>query len=250
MNAIGQLQEKSLHAAIKTYLCPDTDYHERPVADMLAADGEPTRGRRVADVLLDGRIFEVQTGSFFPLREKIAWYLAHTPCRVTVVHPIPAVKYLSWIDPASGDLLSRRRSPKRGRVQDVARELYWVSDFIGNSRFSVRLLLMEMEEYRIADGYGREGKRGSSRHERIATAVLEDVTLATAEDYRAAFLPAALATTGEDGRPLPFTAATYAKAIGIRGRPVYGMLSVLLSLGLIAQCEEKIGRSRAYVAIL
>ena len=42
----------------------------------------------------------------------------------------------------------------------------------------------------------------------------------------------------------------YAKAIGIRGRPVYGMLSVLLSLGLIAQCEEKIGRSRAYVAIL
>ncbi len=249
MSGIGQLREKSLHATIKAYLCPDTTCHERPVADMLAEDDDAARGRRVADILLDGEILEVQTGNFYPLREKVAWYLTHTPCRVTVVHPIPAVKYLSWIDPTSGDVVSRRRSPKRGRVQDVARELYWVADFIGNDRFSVRLLLMEMEEYRLANGWGREGKRGSSRHERVVTAICEDVTLATADDYRAAFLPASLATPGEDGQPRPFTAAAYAKATGIRGKATYGVLGVLVSLGLIKACEEKVGRSRAYMVV-
>ena len=247
---IGTLREKRMHAAIKHYLCADESCHERPVPDFLAAESSSGKSRRVvADILTDGEILEVQTGGFHPLREKIAYYLTHTPYRVTVVHPFPAVRYLSWIDPADGQIISRRKSPKRGRVRDVARELFWLSEYVGNPRFSIRLLLVELEEYRLADGWSRDGKRGSNRYERFPTALLGDVTLATAADYAAYFLPPALCdrTCGE-GNPLPFTAAEYAKASGIRGRATYSMLRLLCSLGLVEQ-TEKIGRSQGYRAV-
>ena len=247
---IGTLREKRLHAAIKLYLCPDESCHERPAAELCspeAAEAQTAR-RMVADVLLDGQILEVQTGGFFPLKEKIAWYLSHTDCRVTVVHPIPAVKYLSWINPEDGSILSRNRSPKRGRVKDVAGELYWLSEFIGNPRFSLRLLLLELEEYRMADGWGRDGKRGSSRYERFPTALLGDVTLATPADYAACFLPAALAAPAADGLCPLFTAAEYAKATGIRGRACYGVIHLLERLSLVTETDERVGRSKTYRA--
>ena len=242
---IGTLREKRLHAAVKRYLCPDETCHERPVGDLLREDGSKLR-RMVADILTDGHIMEVQTGGFFPLREKIGWYLTHTPCRVTVVHPIPAVKYLSWIDPADGTVISRHKSPKRGRVRDVAKELYWLSDSIGNPRVSVRLLLLEIEEYRLADGWSRDKKRGSNRYERFPTALLGDVTLTTPADYADYFLPPALsAPDGEGNYPL-FTAAAYAKATGIRGRATYSMIHLMEKLGLMDEQEEKAGRSKTY----
>ncbi len=244
---IGTLREKRLHAAIKLYICPDEGCHERAVGDLFPADGAPVKKRRmVADILADGHILEVQTGGFFPLKEKISWYLSHTPCRVTVIHPIPAVKYLSWINPADGSIISRNRSPKKGRVKDVAKELYWLSDFIGNPRFALRLLLLELEEYRLADGWGRDGKRGSNRYERFPTALLGDVTLATPADYAAYFLPAALSEPSADGSCPLFTAAAYAKATGIRGRATYSVIHLLEQLRLVEESEEKVGRAKAW----
>lgn len=253
---IGTLREKRLHAAVKLYLCPDESCHERPVGDLLREDGTATaRPRRmVADILADGHILEVQTGGFFPLKEKISWYLTHTPCRVTVVHPIPAVRYLSWINPEDGSIISRRKSPKRGRVKDVAKELYWLSDFIGNPRFSLRLLLIELEEYRMADGWSRDGKRGSNRYERFPTALLGDVTLGTPADYAAYFLPpalseAALSSPDAEGDYPLFTAAVYAKTTGIRGKATYSTIHLLEKLGLVEQTEETVGRSRTWRVI-
>ena len=248
---IGVLREKRLHAAIKLYLCSDEACHERPVADLLSDGEEPTlkKRRMVADILMDGHILEVQTGGFFPLKEKISWYLTHTPCRVTVVHPIPAVKYLSWINPEDGSIISRGRSPKRGRVKDVAKELYWISDFIGNPRFSLRLLLLELEEYRMADGWGRDGKRGSNRYERFPTALLGDVTLSTPADYGVYFLPDDLTAPDPEGNYPLFTAAEYAKLTGIRGKSTYSTIHLMERLGLVREAEEKIGRSKAYQAL-
>ena len=249
---IGTLREKRLHAALKLYLCPDETCHERPVADLLATeDAEPSEQKRrmVADILRDGQIFEVQTGGFFPLREKIAWYLTHTPCHVMVVHPIPSVRYLSWIDPEDGSIISRRKSPKRGRVRDVAKELYWLSDFIGDPRFSLRLLLIELEEYRMADGWSRDGKRGSNRYERFPTALLGDVTLSDPADYAAYFLPASLSSPDEDGIYPLFTASEYAKLTGIRGKATYSTIHLLERMGMVREDEEKVGRSKGYRVI-
>lgn len=246
---IGTLGEKRLHATIKRYLYEDVTAHEQVVKDEIAdRDGEngltvEKPRRMIADVLTPGgEIFEVQTGGFFPLRAKVEWYLSHTTYRVTVVHPMPAVKYLSWIDPTSGQVISRRKSPKRGQVRQIAKELYWLAPFIGDPRFSLRVLLLELEEYRLADGWGRDGKRGSNRYDRFPTALMEDVTLATAEDYAPYFLPDAI-PYGE-----AFTAATYARATAIRGKATYATLRILCQLGLLRE-TDKIGRSMGFIRV-
>ncbi len=246
---IGTLGEKRLHATVKRYLCEDITAHERMVGDMAAEVDEDghligKKRRMVADILTpDGEIFEVQTGGLYPLRKKIEWYLSHTTCRVTVVCPMASVKYLSWIDPADGQVVSRRKSPKRGQIKHLARELYWISPFIGDPRFCLRVLLLELEEYRLADGWSRDGKRGSNRYDRFPTALLDDVTLATAADYARYFLPDTI-PVGE-----PFTAAMYAKATGIRGKATYSTLRLLCQLGLLRE-TEKIGRSMGFVTVV
>lgn len=235
---IGTLAEKRLHAIIKRYLCEDVTTHEIPVRDIRTADDAPST-KMVADVLVDDHVYEVQTGSFYPLKKKLRWYLDHTDCHVTVVHPMAGIKYLSWIDPASGQVVSRNKYNKRGRVKDVAKELYWLAEFIGNPQFSLRLLLLEIEEYRFLDGYGKEKKFRAGKYERIPTALLGDVRLYEPEDYAFYFLPESI---GDE----PFTAAQYAKASGIRGKATYSMLHLMVKLDLLSE-GEKLGRSMTFL---
>lgn len=116
---IGTLREKRLHMAVKRYLSPDAAGQEVPVREL----GEAGTARdRIADVRLpDGHIFEVQTGGFYPLRRKIGLYMAHTDSPVTVVHPLPYRKYLSWLHPradrfsaAAGRHATRMCGARRG----------------------------------------------------------------------------------------------------------------------------------------
>lgn len=242
-DGIGTLREKRLHMAIKRYLSPDPRDQEVPIREL----GEAGTARdRIADVRLpDGHIFEVQTGGFYPLMRKLALYMAYTDSPVTVVHPLPYIKYLSWIDPASGAILSRRRSSLHATVRSAAGELYWLSDWIGDPRLTVSLLFVEWEEFRMKDGWGRDGKRGSSRYERIPTALHGRVDLRTPADYAAWFLADAL-KAAPDGR---FTAADYARLTHIRGRATYGVLHLLEKMNLI--CEDgKEGRSRCYRPVI
>lgn len=232
-NGIGTLGEKRLHAAIKKYLCEDVSCHEVSVT----ADG--THSRYVADVLEGNELYEVQTGGFYPLRPKLEFYLSHTSYHITVVHPIPAYKTLSWIHPQSGEITPPRKSPKRGRIQDVAREVYWIAPYLGTGRVSLRILLIGMQEYRRQDGWGREGKRGSTRYERIPVELTEDVILTSPEDFGAVFLPSP--------RELPdgFTAAAYGKAAKIRGMGAYSVLKLLTSLGVLQEGEKQ-GRAKTW----
>ncbi len=237
---IGTLREKRLHAIVKRYLCEDVSTHEVPVRDLFPDGNMPKDGSKiVADVLSGHRIYEVQTGGFYPLKKKIQWYLDHTDLDVTVVHPMAGIKYLSWIDPADGQVASRTKVARRGRVKDVAKELYWLSDFIGHPRFSLRLLLLEIEEYRILDGYGKDKKTRASKYERFPVNLLGDVRLYEPEDYAFYFLPATL-------KDAPFTAAEYAKATGIRGKASYSMLHLLVKCGVLSE-GEKIGRCMTFL---
>ena len=229
---IGTLGEKRMHAVIKNYLA-DRQFQE---IRMDAVEGSHAT-RFVADVFDGERIFEVQTGSFYPLRAKLDYYLKKTPYHVTLVHPVSVVKRLSWIDPVTGEISTPRKSPRRGRIQDVAGQLFWLTPYISSGRLSLRLLLCETSEYRWKNGWGKGGKRGSVRYERIPTALLDDLTYTIPEDYRADFLP--------DTLPERFTAAEYAKATRICGMATYGTLGFLTALGLL--CEDgKSGRGKAW----
>lgn len=232
---IGTLGEKRMHAVIKNYLA-DRRFQE---IRMDAVEGSHAT-RFVADVFDGERIFEVQTGSFYPLRAKLDYYLKKTPYHVTLVHPVSVVKRLSWIDPVTGEISTPRKSPRRWRIQDVAGQLFWLTPYISSGRLSLRLLLCETSEYRWKNGWGKGGKRGSVRYERIPTALLDDLTYTTPEDYRADFLP--------DTLPERFTAAEYARATRICGMATYGTLGFLTALGLL--CEDgKSGRGKAWCRV-
>ena len=91
-HGIGMQKEKTLHAVLKAYEDPDTDHHEIPVENF------------IADIYCekDRSITEIQTANFGYLRDKLKAFLPLY--RVTVVYPIPSCKWITWIDPETGEL--------------------------------------------------------------------------------------------------------------------------------------------------
>ena len=98
-NGIGTLSEKTVHSVLKNYLEPDTTYHEIKT------------GRYVADIRTPDGIYEIQTRQFNKLRNKLEAFLPEYS--VTVVYPIPHIKYLRWIDGQTGEITPARKSPKK-----------------------------------------------------------------------------------------------------------------------------------------
>ena len=223
---IGTLAEKRLHAVIKRYLCEDSACHE------VGLNGT----RFVSDVRIGNEIYEVQTGSFYPMKRKIAHYLEQTDCSITVVHPIPTIKGISWIDPATGDISQRTRSTKRARLLDLLPELYHLLPYLGHARLRFRVLLFEAEEFRMLNGWSRDKKRGAARYERIPLRLLEDVEIDGAEGFRA-LLPPTL--------PTHFTVKEFSKHTKIRGRNAYSAVRALAGLGVL-HAADPIGRSMGW----
>ncbi len=236
-DGIGTLSEKRMHAILKNYVCADVTCHEIRVKDTLGEGAAEIKGNGfVADVLRGSNIWEIQTGSMYPMRAKIAWYMKHTPYVVTVVVPVPYRKHINWIDPATGTVQKRSSRPHVTKPTAIADELYWLREHLQNPRLRFELLLLEVEEYRLLDGYGKEKKARASRYEKIPTALCGTVILEKAEDFRM-FLPESL--------PGQFTAKQYAAASGIRGRASYHALHMLVGAGLLAE-GEKIGRAQSW----
>lgn len=86
---------------------------------------------------------------------------------MTVVYPVAAVKRLSWLDPDTGEKTRPRRSPKKGTRYDCIRELYALRDYLTRDGFRLCLVFLELEEIRLKNGWGRGGKRGSERMDRL-----------------------------------------------------------------------------------
>ena len=105
MTSIGELNEQSLHRALKERYAVAGSDTER------AIDGF------VADVVTGGRIVEIQTGGFGPLKGKLSRLLESYP--VTLVHPIARDRYIVKAGDNPGAPETRRRSPRHGLVFDV-----------------------------------------------------------------------------------------------------------------------------------
>lgn len=219
---IGILGEKTLHATLKLWLDDDPIHHEVPLPQ-----------GSVADIFDGERITEIQTANFSALRKKLEKLLE--TYSVTVVHPLVRVKWVSWIDPATGEITKPRRSGRRGSFTDAGKQLIYLLPLLGHRNLTVKLVLLDVEEQRLLDGWGNGGKRGSHRAERLPLALGETVTLAAPADY-AALLPPDL--------PAPFTASDFGKAARLQGRNLQGTLKVLLTLGVLRR--EKDGQKYLY----
>lgn len=222
-HGIGTLAEKTLHAIVKNYVEPDEDYHEVPLEGY------------VADVYRDGHIFEIQTANFNTMRNKLATFLPLY--KVTIVYPIPATKWLRWIDEDTGEVTERRKSPKKGTPQAVFHELYKIKSFLKNPNLSIHILMIDMEESRLLNGWSEDGKKGSHRHDRLPTELVEEVHLNCVEDYRM-LVPVELER---------FTSREYAKATKLTVKKAQTALNVLHYLGAVERVDKK-GNSFIYEA--
>ncbi|MCI9413866.1 MAG: hypothetical protein HFJ79_01640 [Clostridiales bacterium] len=213
---IGVKKERSLHAVLKYWLEPNEGYHERKLPCGLIAD------------IFDGeRVIEVQTGSFYRLRPKLERLLPLYP--VTVVYPIAHKKRLIWVG-EGGELSAPHTSPKKGEIWDVTPELVSIPKYLSHENLTLRLVLLEVDEYRALDGWSKDKKKGSHRLERIPTAVCRDETLHGLSDYRR-LLP--------KGLPDPFMTADIAKACRRRGKFPQQLIYSLYSSGVIIRTGKK-----------
>ena len=146
MSSIGTLNEGSLHQALKQRYAQPGSALEQEV------DGF------VADVVVGGRIIEIQTGAFSSLKRKLPKLLcAHA---VTLVHPIAKDRYIVKLPDEPGERTSRRRSPRHGTLYDIFSELVSIPSLLDHPNFTLEVVLTEEDEVRMRDdrrGWRRGG---------------------------------------------------------------------------------------------
>ena len=242
---IGRLAEKQMHAAIKRFICPDEAKHEILIdgsAGCKKSEAEKESGKKakkrrfVADILDGNTIYEIQTGGFSPLKDKIQWILDNTSYNITVIHPIAETKWVSLINTKTGNVENRKKSPVKGKITDIAPELYFFRDFISSPRFSLVILMMEAEQYK--KNIQKDGRKRPryKKYELIPISLLRAYVFRSVSDY-SIFIP--------EGLDEPFCVKGYSAKSGIRGMDAYSIVKTLCHLGLI-EPAGMIGRAAAY----
>ena len=201
---IGTLSEKTVHGVLKHFFEPDEDCHE------VALNGY------FADIYNDSGVIEIQTRQLNKLREKLAVFLNYYP--VTVVYPMPANKWLSWINPETGETGGRRKSPRHFTIYDSFFELYKIKSYLKNPNLTIKLVLMDVEEYKLLNGWSYDKKRGSVRYDRIPVGIRKIVELDCPQDYMQ-FVP--------EGLEKNFTSADFANAAHIDRQTAASVLAML-----------------------
>ena len=212
---IGTYGEKSVHAIFKNFYEPDEDKQEIPIENY------------VADIYNGREIIEIQTRQMNRLRDKLTAFLPLYP--VTIVHPVPKQKWLIWVDEETGELSVKRRSPKKGSPYDAFLELYKIKMFLKHPNLKIQIAMMDVEEYRLLNGWSRDKKKGSSRYDRIPLCLTEIAVIERPEDYLQ-FVPISLEET--------FTTKDFAKAAHIS----QGLAGVVLNILYYMEIIERTGK--------
>ncbi len=218
---IGTLSEKTLHAILKNTYEPDEDKQEIPI------------GRFYADIFTGENIIEIQTAQFNRMREKLSAFLPEYA--VTIVYPIAKEKWLYWIDEKTGEIKEKRKSPKKGTPYMGFLELYKIKMFLKHPNLKIRFLLLDMEEYKLLNGWGEKRKNNASRFDRIPLAVREEYIMERKEDYMQ-FVPYDIEDT--------FTSKTFGKTANIPRSLAQTVLNILDYVEVV----ERIGKEgNAYI---
>jgi hypothetical protein len=207
--AIGTLNEGALHAQLK-------NWYQRP-GDRI----EQVVGGFVVDLVRGDLLVEIQTGSFAPLRRKLE--LLTRQHRVRLVTPLPLVRTIVRLS-EEGEPLSSRRSPRRGRVEDIFSRLVSIPSLLCHSHFELELLLThqgELRVYRPGKAFRRHGWVVAGR--RLVS--VEQSVRITSRNGAACLLPPSL--------PELFDTAQLADAAAIERRLAQQMTYCLRAMGVL-----------------
>lgn len=215
------MNEHSLHSAIKDWYSRAGDRVEVKV------DGF------IIDIVRENLLIEIQTRNFSAIKKKME-SLARTHS-IRLVHPIAKQKWIVRTTD-SGEFISRRRSPRKGRVIDVFRELVSFPHLVTRKNFSVEVLMTMEEEVRCDDRRGSWRRKGFSVKDRKLVDVAERTLFRSERDFLR-FLP--------HNSKEPFTNRKLAKQIGI---PVYLARKATYCLGKMGLIERvgKVGRALTF----
>jgi hypothetical protein len=146
MLGIGLLNEKPLHASLKQWYARRGDRFEVTV------------DRFVIDIVRDDLLIEIQTSNFASIKSKLT-HLAGRH-RVRLIYPIVQEKWIVRSGSRDDKGAIRRKSPKRGRMEDLFWELVSIPQLLLNPNFSLEVLMIRGEEVRRHSEAKRRGRRG------------------------------------------------------------------------------------------
>lgn len=215
-NAFRSGRESSLHSAIKKWYFLEGDKLEVNV------DGF------VVDIVRGDLLIEIQTANFSAIRTKLLRLLNEH--KVRLVYPIPRVKWIFHVTPATGETFGKRRSPKKGGLPDLFSELVRIPTLFSKGNFSVEVLMIEVEEVRCEDGRGSWRRKGASIEDRRLVRVLERHVFERKTDFLK-ILPKEL--------PDSFSNRDLAGSLGISVNQSRKMTYSLREMGAITQVAKK-----------
>ena len=193
MSIIGLLNEKPLHASLKKWYARPGDRFE------VAVDGF------VIDIVQDDLLLEIQTSNFASIKSKLT-DLVRTH-RIRLIYPIAQEKWIVRLAKDNNGSVARRKSPKRGRVEDLFWEMVSFPRLLVNPNFSLEVLLIREEEVRRYEGDRKWRRRGWVIEECRLLEVVDQRLFEEPADWRK-LLPEKLAES--------FTTRDLAEAMGIR----------------------------------
>ena len=222
LHGIGTLSEKTVHSVLKYYYAPNEAYHEMKI------------GSFVADICVDGEIFEVQTRAFNNMRNKLKSFLPEHD--VTIIYPVAHTKWIFWIDMETGELSPKRKSNKTGNFYRIIPELYKISMYLNDPHLHFIITLIDVEEHRYLNGWSRDKKRGAHRADGFPTDIFDEMRIDTKEDFLR-FLP--------DTLPEEFTSKDLKSCAHIPIGYAQTLLLMLTDMGLVKRIGKN-GHSYVY----
>lgn len=170
---IGSLKERSLHAALKKWYARAGDNLEEQV------DGS------IIDIVRGDELIEIQTRNFSALRKKFTKLLENH--KIRLIYPIPVTKWIVRVS-ERGKELSKKQSPKKGKLYEIFDEMLYIPEFINHPNFTLEVLLVRVEEIRCADGEGSWRRKGVSIKDSRLVEVTDSVLFTDKRDFTD-FLP-------------------------------------------------------------
>lgn len=211
---IGVKNESSLHSAIKGWYAIPGDRFEVKI------------GGNIIDIVRGELLIEIQTKNFKAISNKLEKLLKNH--KIVLVYPIASQKWITTTNEA-GEIIRRRKSPKKGVLIDLFNELVSIPGLINHENFSLEVLITQEEELRCADGRGSWRRKGISIINRNLIGVIEKTSFKEKKDFLI-FLPKGLQSE--------FTNKQLANSLGVPIEKSRKVTYCLKKMGLIRECGK------------
>ena len=217
---ISAFAEKSMHKMLKYYLEPDEIFHEKKVCG------------HIADIYKNNMITEIQSINFSAVKEKIKHYLEYKENKITFVYPVAAVRNMCWVDKKTGETSKITKSLKFIDIYKFYEEIYHIKDFMGEENFNLKILLLEVLEYKFLDGWGKFRKNNATKIDKVPVSKVGEENFNGKNDYLK-LIPSKLREEGM------FTVFDLKKETGMGEKAIRSFIYVMKNAGLITENGRK-----------